>query len=102
MGNVALKFGEGIMQGLKSLLTDEVKGSMLAKAGMVFMAPTVKKLWTRFNYEKYGGTPLLGVKGVVIKAHGRSKEPAIVSAISAARNFIYEDGVNLISGAAAF
>lgn len=97
MGNVALKFGEGIMQGLKSLLTNEVKKSLIAEAGMLLMARTVKKLWTRFNYEKYGGTPLLGVKGVVIKAHGRSKEPAIVNAISAARDFIAEDGVNLIS-----
>ena len=95
-GNVALKLGEGIMQGLKSLLTDEIKKSMLAKTGMLFMAPTVKRLWTRFNYEKYGGAPLLGVNGAVLKAHGRSKEPAIVGAISAARKFIEEDGVGLI------
>nr|MBQ6740516.1 phosphate acyltransferase PlsX [Synergistaceae bacterium] len=57
----------------------------------------VKRLWTRFNYEKYGGTPLLGVQGVVIKAHGRSKAPAIVNAIAAARDFIIEMGVELIS-----
>ncbi len=95
-GNVALKLAEGIMHGLKSLLTDEVKKSLLAKAGMLFMAPTVKLLWTRFNYEKYGGAPLLGVRGAVLKAHGRSKEPAILSAISAARNFIEEDGVEMI------
>ncbi|MBQ3396388.1 MAG: phosphate acyltransferase PlsX, partial [Synergistaceae bacterium] len=50
-----------------------------------------------FNYEKYGGTPLLGVKGAVLKAHGRSKSPAIVSAVSAARNFIMENGTELIS-----
>ena len=95
-GNVALKLAEGIMHGLKSLLTDEVKKSLQAKAGMLFLAPTVKSLWARFNYEKYGGAPLLGVKGAVLKAHGRSKEPAILSAISAARNFIEEDGVGLI------
>ena len=96
-GNVALKFGEGIMQGLKSLLTDEVKKSFAAQAGMLLMSGVVKRLWTRFNYEKYGGTPLLGVQGVVIKAHGRSKAPAIVNAIAAARDFIIEKGVELIS-----
>ena len=96
MGNVALKLSEGIMQGLKSLLTDEVKSSLLAKAGMVFMAPTVKSLWKRFNYEQYGGAPLLGVKGAVFKAHGRSKAPAVVSAVAAARKFILEDGVGQI------
>ena len=89
-GNIALKLGEGVMQGLKSLLTDEVKKSLMAKAGMVLMAPVVKKLWKRFNYEQYGGSPLLGVNGAVIKAHGRSKSPAILSAVSVARNFIYE------------
>lgn len=96
-GNVSLKLAEGIMQGLKSMLTEEVKKSFLAKAGIVLMSGVVKKLWTRFNYEKYGGTPLLGVNGAVIKAHGRSKAPAIFSALSAARNFILEDGVSLIS-----
>ena len=97
MGNVALKFGEGIMQGLKSLLSTEVKKSLTAQAGMLLMSGVVKRLWTRFNYEKYGGTPLLGVQGVVIKAHGRSKEPAIVNAIAVARDFIAERGVELIS-----
>lgn len=96
-GNIALKLGEGIMQGLKSLLVEEVRKSFMAKAGMLFMAPLIKRLWARFNYEKYGGTPLLGVKGAVLKAHGRSKSPAIVSAVSAARNFIMENGTELIS-----
>lgn len=96
-GNIALKLGEGIMQGLKSLLVDEVRKSFMAKAGMLLLSPVIKSLWSRFNYEKYGGTPLLGVKGAVLKAHGRSKSPAIVSAISAARNFISEDGISQIS-----
>ncbi|MBQ9628741.1 MAG: phosphate acyltransferase PlsX [Synergistaceae bacterium] len=96
-GNIALKLGEGIMQGLKSLLVQEVKDSFMAKAGMLLLSPVIKRLWTRFNYEKYGGTPLLGVKGAVLKAHGRSKSPAIVSAVSAARNFIMENGTELIS-----
>ena len=69
----------------------------MAKAGMLLMLPTVKRLLARFSYEKYGGTPLLGVKGAVLKAHGRSKAPAIVSAISAARKFIAEDGTAQIN-----
>jgi glycerol-3-phosphate acyltransferase PlsX len=60
------------------------------------MFPIVKALWARFNYEKYGGTPLLGVKGTVVKAHGRSKAPAILGALTAARNFIVRDGVGQI------
>mgnify|MGYP002624242158 CR=1 FL=1 len=96
-GNIALKLAEGIMQGLKSLLFDEVSKSLMAKTGMLLMSPVVKRLWKRFNYEQYGGTPLLGVKGAVLKAHGRSKSPAILSALSVARKFIEEDGVEQIS-----
>ena len=96
MGNVILKFGEGLMHGAKSIIGQEMGHRVLPKVGMLFMIPTVKALWSRFNYEKYGGTPLLGVKGTVIKAHGRSKAPAILGALSAARNFIAEDGVGQI------
>lgn len=96
MGNVILKFGEGLMYGAKSIIGQEMGQRILPKLGMLFMIPMVKALWSRFNYEKYGGTPLLGVKGTVIKAHGRSKAPAILGALSAARNFIAEDGVGQI------
>lgn len=96
-GNIALKLGEGLVQVLKSMLTDEVKKSFMAKAGMLLLYPTVKKLLARFSYEKYGGTPLLGVEGAVLKAHGRSKSPAIVSALTAARKFIAEDGTTQIN-----
>lgn len=96
MGNVILKFGEGLMQGAKSIIGEEMGQRFMPKIGMLFMIPMVKALWARFNYEKYGGTPLLGVKGTVIKAHGRSKAPAILGALSAARNFIIKDGVGQI------
>jgi glycerol-3-phosphate acyltransferase PlsX len=96
MGNVILKFGEGLMQGAKSIIGEEMGQRFMPKIGMLFMIPMIKALWARFNYEKYGGTPLLGVKGTVIKAHGRSKAPAIFGALSAARNFILKDGVGQI------
>ena len=96
MGNVLLKFGEGLMLGAKSIIGEEMGQRFMPKIGMLFMIPMVKALWARFNYEKYGGTPLLGVKGTVVKAHGRSKAPAILGALTAARNFILRDGVGQI------
>lgn len=95
-GNVVLKFGEGLMSAIKSILTEEMRQRLLPKVGMVFMVPMMKDLWARFNYEKYGGTPLLGVKGTVVKAHGRSKAPAITNALRVARNFVLQNGVELI------
>jgi glycerol-3-phosphate acyltransferase PlsX len=96
MGNVILKFGEGLMQGARSIIEEEMGHRFMPKIGMLFMISMVKALWARFNYEKYGGTPLLGVEGTLIKAHGRSKAPAILGALSAARNFILKDGVEHI------
>jgi glycerol-3-phosphate acyltransferase PlsX len=96
MGNVILKFGEGLMMGAKSIISEEMGNRFMPKIGMLFMIPMVKALWARFNYEKYGGTPLLGVEGTVMKAHGRSKAPAIFGALSATRNFILKDGVGQI------
>ncbi|GHV47141.1 phosphate acyltransferase [Synergistales bacterium] len=97
MGNVILKFGEGLMQGAGSIIKEEMGRRFMPKIGLLFMIPMVKALRERFNYEKYGGTPLLGVKGTLIKAHGRSKAPAILGALSAARNFILKKGVEHIS-----
>ena len=96
MGNVILKFGEGLMYGARSIIREEMGNRLLSKVGVLFMIPMIKSLWARFNYEKYGGTPLLGVRGAIFKAHGRSKAPAIFGALSTARNFIIKGGVDQI------
>ncbi len=95
-GNVILKFAEGLMTAVSSILKEEMGHRILPKMGMIFMVPMMKDLWARFNYEKHGGTPLLGVNGVVVKAHGRSRAPAIANALSVARNFALQKGVQLI------
>lgn len=95
-GNVVLKFAEGLMTAVASMLKEEIGQRILPKVGMLFMLPMMKDLIARFHYEKHGGTPLLGVNGAVIKAHGRSKAPAIVSALRVARNFVEQNGVELI------
>ena len=95
-GNVVLKFAEGLMHAVYSILKEEMGHRILPKVGMVFMIPMMKDLWSRFNYEKHGGTPLLGVNGIIVKAHGRSKAPAITNALRVARNFVIQNGVELI------
>jgi glycerol-3-phosphate acyltransferase PlsX len=95
-GNVTLKFAEGLMSAVYSLLKEEMGHRILPKVGMLFMIPMMKDLWARFSYEKHGGTPLLGVKGTVVKAHGRSKAPAIANALRVARSFVIQNGVGVI------
>jgi len=96
MGNVVLKFGEGLVSAAHSMIKEEMGHRFLPKIGMIFMMPMLKALWNRLNYEKYGGAPLLGVDGVVVKAHGRSKSPAIISALRTTRNSIEKCSVEHI------
>ena len=95
-GNVLLKFMEGFGEAVYALLKEEMGNRLLPKMGMVFMLPMIKELWTRFDYERYGGTPLLGVNGAVIKAHGRSRSTAVANAIRVAHDFVEKKGVELI------
>ncbi len=96
-GNILLKFIEGTGEAIYSLIREEIDRRFLAKIGMVFMIPMLKDLWARFNYEETGGTPLLGVNGAVVKAHGRSKARAICGAIRVAREFVMKRGVQTIA-----
>ncbi len=95
-GNVMLKSFEGLGELSLRIFKDEVDRRLMAKVGLLFLLPMLKDLQRRFDYQRYGGTPLLGVNGAVIKAHGRSKAPAITSALNVAREFVLKDGVDRI------
>lgn len=95
-GNILLKFIEGTGEAIFSLIRGEIQKRFLPKVGMVFMLPMLKELSLRFDYERTGGTPLLGVNGAVIKAHGRSKARAVSSALRVARDFVRKQGVQAI------
>ncbi len=96
VGNVMLKFIEGVAEAVYKLLQEEIGKRLLPRIGILFMLPMLKELWQEFDYEAYGGTPLLGVNGVVIVAHGRSKARAIFNAIKVAREFVLQDGLEKI------
>lgn len=95
-GNVMLKSFEGLGELSIGIFKDEVNRRPMAKVGLLFLIPMLKDLQRRFDYQRYGGTPLLGVGGAVIKAHGRSKAPAIANALKVAREFVLKDGVDRI------
>jgi glycerol-3-phosphate acyltransferase PlsX len=82
VGNVVLKMGEGLVSDLQKIIKETVLGgNILTKAGAALMLPALRKLRTRFNYETYGGAPLLGLAGNCIVTHGRASRNAIKHAI---------------------
>jgi len=95
-GNVVIKFGEGLGELLKDQFKEEYVNHLLPKVGLLFMWPAMKRVLGRFDWEKAGGSPVLGVNGTVIKVHGRSKSKAISYAILGAANFVEHNGVGRI------
>ncbi|MBI3976210.1 MAG: phosphate acyltransferase PlsX [Armatimonadetes bacterium] len=86
IGNIVLKFGEGLALSLRQILRNELQG-IPGRLLAFYLAPLKRrglKLWRRLDYREYGGAPLLGVDGVCIIAHGRSNAWAIRNAIRVA------------------
>ncbi|NOZ93036.1 phosphate acyltransferase PlsX [bacterium 3DAC] len=81
-GNVFLKTAEGVSHAVTGVLKEEImKGGFLAKIGALLMKNAFKEMKRRFDYKTYGGAPFLGVRGLVMKMHGRSDEVAVYSAM---------------------
>ena len=80
-GNVILKLTEGlawnILQVIKKKFTDGVK----AKLGAALLIDKLGELKKEFDYSEYGGAPILGVKGPIVKMHGSSNANAVKNTI---------------------
>jgi phosphate acyltransferase len=98
VGNVVLKTGEGMIADLARVMKDALLGgNIVTKIGTYMLAPALKRLRRKFDYETYGGAPLLGLRGNCIVTHGRSSRNAIKHAIKAAAEEVEHDVVGKIS-----
>ena len=85
VGNVVLKTCEGMIADLGSIMKQELLGGGLAaKLGAALLLPRLRGLRKRYDYETYGGAPLLGLRGNCIVSHGRISRNGIKHAIRAA------------------
>ncbi|MFQ5862239.1 MAG: phosphate acyltransferase PlsX [Candidatus Brocadiales bacterium] len=87
VGNVLIKFAEGLAESLMHVLRAEASRGFRTKTGLKLLKPALKRMWNRMDYSEYGGVPLLGVEGICIICHGRSDSKAIQSAIREAFQF---------------
>ena len=80
-GNVITKMYEGVAKSLFS----EIKGAMMSttrgKLGGLLVKPSLKKLLKTFDGSEFGGAPLLGLSGLVVKAHGNSEAVQVKNAV---------------------
>lgn len=93
VGNVILKLYEGLGTTLVSEIKKGLMSSFKSKIGALLIKPTLKKTLKKFMDDEQGGAPLLGLNGLVVKAHGSSDAKDIKNAIYQCINF-KEQGIN--------
>jgi glycerol-3-phosphate acyltransferase PlsX len=80
-GNMALKLLEGTIRTTLQAFRDEITASTRGKLGGLLIRPAARSLRTRLDPDTYGGAYLLGLRGLVVIAHGDSSSTAIANAI---------------------
>lgn len=87
VGNVVLKFFEGLALTMFDCLKQGLLSSIRTKLGTLLIKPALKGLKNQFDTSSQGGAPLLGLKGLVVKAHGNSTSKEIEIAIKQCISF---------------
>ncbi len=96
-GNVLLKFGESFGKLYSLKLRSNIGKQVFRMLGAWLLKPTFRRLKEAFDYQQYGGAPLLGIRGTVIICHGKSSPRAIRNAVKEARKMVEERVNNRIT-----
>ena len=90
-GNVILKTYEGVGGVLISEIKKGLMSSLKTKIGALLIKKDLKSTLKKFSTDEYGGAPMLGLKGLVVKTHGSSKSKEIKNSILQCRDFAAAD-----------
>jgi len=96
-GNVALKAVEGTIRTLLDSLREEISASTTGTLGGLLIRPAARRLRKRLDPDTYGGAYLLGLRGLVVIAHGNSSAAAIANAIRLAARGVDHDVVGRLA-----
>ncbi|MBQ7943149.1 MAG: phosphate acyltransferase PlsX [Lachnospiraceae bacterium] len=80
-GNVILKTYEGVGMTLIKKVKEGMMTNLRSKIGALLVKPALKETLKAFNLDQYGGAPLLGLNGLVVKTHGSSKAVEVKNSI---------------------
>ena len=81
VGNVILKLYEGVGGTLIGMIKEGLMSSVRSKIGALLVKPALKKTLSSFDATQYGGAPLLGLKGLVVKTHGNATEVEVKNSL---------------------
>lgn len=97
-GNIAIKTAEGVISLFSKEIKDSIYKSFKTKIGGSLLKNSLKENLSKYNSEKIGGAPLLGVNQYVYKAHGNSSSKAFSSAILGLIDYINTNTIEKIKG----
>lgn len=90
-GNVILKMYEGVADALVSVIKKGLMTNLKSKIGGLLIKPTLKKTLKGFSLADYGGAPLLGLNGLIVKTHGSSTANEIKNSVLQVITFMEQD-----------
>ena len=90
-GNVALKMYEGVAKVLLSKIKEVMMSSTKTKIGAMLIKDRLKECLKEFDATQYGGAPLLGLKGLVVKTHGSAKAVEVKNSVIQCITFKEQD-----------
>ncbi len=95
-GNVLLKLTEGLAWNILQVIKQRFTDGMKAKLGAALLLDKIKGLKKEFDYSEYGGAPILGVRGPIVKMHGSSNANAVKNTILKGIPYVSERVVDTI------
>lgn len=93
VGNIVLKSAESLGKAVRGMLKEELTSSPVRKLGALLSKGGLRRIAERMNPETYGGAPLLGLDGCVVKVHGGARRNSVMHAMRQAQRFV-ELGIN--------
>lgn len=80
-GNVILKMYEGVAKSMMHVIKGSLMSSLKTKIGALLIKDDLKKSLSNYSMDKYGGAPMLGLKGLVVKTHGSATDVEVKNSI---------------------
>lgn len=91
VGNVMLKLCEGVAKTITNVIKQEIKSKFIYMLGGALSGGAFKSIKKKLDYKEVGGAPFLGLKSLVVKAHGSSDARSVKNAINQCYNFMEAD-----------
>lgn len=95
-GNIVLKLTEGMAWRILKVIKKKFTESAVSKLAAAMLAGKIKELREDFDYSEYGGAPVLGVKGAIVKMHGSSSANSVKNTIIKAKPYFSENVISTI------